>query len=56
MKNLLPFASVGTFLPDIKRKIQNNVVVDSSTSKHYNESTAQFEDSLKECNRKKGVK
>ena len=44
MKNLLPFASIATFLPDIKRKIQNSVVVDSSTSKHYNESTAQFED------------
>ena len=44
MKNLLPFASVGTSLPDIKRKIQNSVVVDSSTSKQYDESTAQFED------------
>ena len=53
MKNLLRFASVGAFLPDIKRQIQNSVVMDSSTSKHDYESTTQFEDSLKECNRKR---
>ena len=53
MKNLLRFASVGAFLPDIKRQIQNSVVMDSSTSKHDYESATQFEDSLKECNRKR---